>query len=290
MDFGGTKLAVALGDMDGSIQRCEELPPLVDGSPERAITCAIDVGRQLVAAQDDRLLGIGVATMGITLEDRVLLAPNVPGWERLAIPRMMREAFGDLPVRIENDVKAATYAELRWGSLRGIDTGIYVNLGTGIAAGLVVGGRVMRGAHGAAGEIGFNLRSIDEEHGAQEGRVPLEEGVGGGALAAQAAARFGQSPSELFEGYRQDAAVRQFVDSLLREIAFHLANLAIALDPSRIVVGAGLMRSGDIVLPVLRERIRRFTPFPPEIVPAHFLIDAALVGAMALALAPMPGT
>ena len=58
---------------------------------------------------------------------------------------------------IDNDVNAAAAAELRWGALRGVDIGLYVNLGTGLAAALVVGGRVVPGAHGAAGEIGYLL-------------------------------------------------------------------------------------------------------------------------------------
>jgi glucokinase len=67
-------------------------------------------------------LGIGIATMGITLEDQVLMAPNVAGWKWQAQPALMRQAFSLDAIRIENDVKAAASAELRWGALKGCIT------------------------------------------------------------------------------------------------------------------------------------------------------------------------
>ena len=80
-----------------------------------------------------------------------------PGWEDLAIPAAIEEAFPALPARFGNDVKLAALAELTWGALAGVDCGVYVNLGTGIAATLVIDGRVVEGAHGAAGEVGYWL-------------------------------------------------------------------------------------------------------------------------------------
>lgn len=290
LDFGGTKIASALASTDGDVIAREEIPTNADRGAAEVIERGIEAATRLVAEGQGSLRGIGVASMGITLEDRVLLAPNVPGWEQMAIPRRLREAFGDIPVRIENDVKAATYAELRWGALRGVENGVYVNLGTGIAAGLLVGGCIIRGAHGAAGEIGFNPLRPGDRAGAPSGHAPLEEYRGGRALARRMRERYGLEVGEAFAGYRDTAEVREEIDEILDDLAFHLANLAIALDPSRIVLGAGLMRSADIVVPGLRERLDRFTPFPLEIVAARFLTDAALYGAVALAAAPMPAT
>lgn len=288
LDFGGTKVAIALGDLTGRIITREEFPTNSASGAAQAIERGIEVAARLITEDGSALRGVGVASMGITLEDRVLLAPNVPGWGQLAIPRGVREAFGDVPVRIENDVKAATYAELRWGALRGVENGIYLNLGTGIAAGLVVGGRIVRGAHGAAGEIGFNLRSPGEDEGAAGGRAPLEEWVGGRVWATRMWERYGLEMGEVFARSRDVPEVREEIDRMFDELAFHVANLAIALDPSRIVLGAGLMRSAGVILRALRERLDRFMPFPVEIVAAHFLTDAALMGAVALAAAPMP--
>ena len=79
------------------------------------------------------------------------------------------------------DVKAAALAEARWGALAGADPGVYLNLGTGLAAAIVIGGVVLSGANGAAGEIGYNLRQLADVGDA--GYLTLEEAVSGRALA-----------------------------------------------------------------------------------------------------------
>jgi glucokinase len=81
-------------------------------------------------------------------------------------------------VRIANDVQAAGLAEARWGALQDADPAIYLNLGTGLAAAILVGGRRLGGAHGAAGEIGYQLIDV-KDRGAAFGRAPLEEHAAG---------------------------------------------------------------------------------------------------------------
>jgi len=289
-DFGGTKMAIATAACSGQILQRTELPTRGAEGAEQALARAVTAGTSLLreTAGDGAVpRGVGVSTMGITLEDHVLMAPNVVGWERQAIPSLMRRAFGTDAVRVDNDVKAAARAELRWGELAGVETGLYLNVGTGFAAVLIVDGKVVSGAHGAAGEIGYNLRGLHQDEGASAGRVPLEEFVGGGAIAARAGRRFGTgtTPAELFGSVGIHPGARAFVEEILTEIAFHLTNLTIALDPSRIVVGGGLMRSQDIILPRLRDHMQRFVPFPPDVVAGRFLLDGGLMGGVALALA-----
>ena len=77
---------------------------------------------------------------------------------------------------------------------------------------------------------------------------------------------------------------RQFIQKTLAELAVQVANLTILIDPVRIAVGGGLMNSGDQILKALTSRLRFAVPFPPELVPARFVHDAALHGAVALAL------
>lgn len=288
LDFGGTKIGLAVADASGRIERREEIPTDAEEGAERVLARGLEAAQQLLREQGGALKAVGVSTMGITLDERVVLAPNVPRWDRLALPKSLRQAFGTVPIRIENDVKAATFAELKWGALQGVANGIYVNLGTGIAAGLVVGGRIVRGAHGAAGEIGFDPLSAEEWEAAAPGAAPLEESFGGRALAERVWGDLGLDIEDAFARYRQDLKVRRVLDEFFDTLAFHLANLAIALDPSRIVLGAGLMRSEPIVRPALQERLARFTPFPVEVCSSAFKTEAALVGAVALALEPLP--
>jgi glucokinase len=293
IDFGGTKIAVATADVDGRLRHREEIPTLAERGADQALQRAIETGRDVIertsADHGGELSGVGVATMGVTQEDRVLMSPNVPGWDDLAIPPTLREAFSTDTVRVENDVKAAASAEVKWGALAGVDIGIYLNLGTGIATALIVDGHVVRGAHGAAGEIAYNLRHPHDEIGVRHGHAPLEEFVGGGAIAKRAKQLLGETctPSDLFQRAESSAEARAFVEATLSEIAFHVTNLTIAVDPRRIVVGGGLLRSKEVVLPRLEMHLQRFVPFPPDVVEAHFSLDAGLMGAVAVALEPM---
>jgi glucokinase len=293
IDLGGTKIALATADTSGRVLCQQTIATLAAQGAEQAIARTIESGLSLIAQtrklRGGQLVGIGVATMGITFDDRVLMAPNVPGWDRLALPAQIRRAFSLDTVRVENDVKAAAFAELRWGALAGVETGLYVNLGTGIAATLVVNGQIVYGSHGAAGEIAYNLRHLHDEQGFALGRAPLEEFVGGGAIDERVRLRFGTETNvgEVFNRATTspiDGEARAFVEATLTEIAFHLTNLTIALDPEVVVIGGGLMRSKALILPRLAEHIKRFAPFPPPVEEAHFSRDAGLMGAIALGL------
>ena len=293
IDLGGTKIALATADTKRTLLSQQTIATLAEQGAEQAIARTIACGRDLIEQTrrqwHGKLTGVGIATMGITLDDRVLIAPNVPGWDQLALPSQMRQAFALDTIHIENDVKAAALAELRWGALAGVENGLYLNLGTGIAATLIVNGRILRGTHGAAGEIAYNLRHLHEEQGFSMGKAPLEEFVGGGAIHERVRLHFGTETTieEIFHKATVspfDAEARTFIETTLTEIAFHLTNLTIALDPERVVIGGGLMRSKELILPRLAAHIRRFVPFPPQIEVAHFSHDAGIMGAIALAI------
>ncbi|MFC5186209.1 ROK family protein [Actinomadura harenae] len=286
IDFGGTKIAMAAAAPDGTVLRSVRLATRAgDGAPV-VLERALEAARRL-AAETERdegpLVAAGVATFGVVRGDRVLLAPNVPGWEELPLPRLLRDGLEAPVVRLDNDVNAATAAELRWGGLAGTGTGLYVNLGTGLGAGVVAGGRLVRGANGAAGEIGYLLRSPGEPgHGA--GRAPLEEHVSGGGLARRASALTGREVTapELF-GPSVPSELRVLRDRALGDLGMAVANLAIILDPERIVLGGGMAAEPALVSRV-EHLLARAVPFPPALEPAHFGADAALRGALALAL------
>jgi glucokinase len=176
------------------------------------------------------------------------------------------------------DVKAAARAELDDGALTGCRQGIYVNLGTGLAVALVVDGQVVRGSHEAAGEVGYSLRRPGEPPEAAR----LEEAVSGQALGAAAVRLLGRpNVAALFERAALDPVAGDLVDDFLNELSFHLANLAIALDPERIVVGGGLVRSWDRLEPAISAALLA-APFPPELRLAAHPFDAPLRGALTL--------
>ena len=284
IDFGGTKVALGLSDRTGTLRATRRLDTDAEAGAEQVVTRALTAAEELVSGSP--LAAIGVVSPGIVLPDRILLAPNVPGWEELRLAELVSAAFPDVPVAVGTDAKAAALAEWTWGTLKGADPAVFLSLGTGIAAAVLVGGRLLTGANGAAGEIGYNLRTPQDADGFASGAAPLEEAVGGRWLGTRATALLGRpvTAGELFALARENTEAKELVASALDELSMHVANLAIAFDPSRIAVGGGLVRSADVLLPALRERLAAAVPFPPELVPARFDQDASLLGAVALAL------
>ena len=200
IDFGGSKIAVAVCDLTGNRLASARVTtqsgeddrfPAGPGGARAIFGRGVRTTRELLAtaAPGRELAAVGVATFGIPAEDRVLLAPAIDGWESLALGRELRAAFPGAEIKMATDVKAAAAAEYRWGALRGCDPAVYLNLGTGLAAAVVAGGQVLNGAAGAAGEIGYNLRAIADVGLGLGQRVPLEDAVSGLGLARQVSAR-----------------------------------------------------------------------------------------------------
>jgi glucokinase len=286
LDFGGTKIAVAICDLAGVRIGGTVVESNADAGAVMALERAVTTARDLLAAAapDRELIAVGAATFGIPFDDRVDLAPAIPGWNTLAFGHELRAAFSGVQLRMATDVKAAAIAELRWGSLIGCDPAIYLNLGTGLATAIVAGGAVISGAHGAAGEIGYNVRHAADVGLALAARVTLEEVVSGRALAAVASAELRErlTAAEVFELADTSPDAAAIVETFLHELAMHVVNLTIAIDPVRVAVGGGMVRSWSRIAPTLRRALDAAVPFPPELVVAEFPFDAALIGALAL--------
>ncbi|MBR7825537.1 ROK family protein [Actinospica sp. MGRD01-02] len=291
IDFGGTKIEAALARPDGTLLDRERLDTEAHRGPRQALERTADAVRRLEARARETygvtVTGYGAVAPGIVQSDRILLTPNLPGWEDLALAAEVQRLLGlDRPPAVGNDVRAGALAELRFGALRGTDPGLYVSLGTGVSAAVTIGGRVLAGANQAAGEIAY----IDPgagRHGDSAG-APLEEIIGGRALGERASALLGETvtTAELFARARtgSDSAARTIVNDALAVLARSIANIAALIDPEVVVIGGGMMASADVIIPVIRKRLTDTLPFPPRVAPAHFTRDASLHGAIALAL------
>jgi glucokinase len=300
LDFGGTKIAMAVCGPDGEQLAAVTVATDAAAGARACFDRGIRSARELLAAfaPGRELAAVGVATFGIPFDDHVDLAPNVGGWGDLALGHELRAAFPGAAVRMATDAKAAALAEARWGALAGADPGIYLNLGTGLAVSIVVGGEVLQGRHGAAGEIGYNLRSVADVANAAGPRPVLEEMVSGLALARRAATLAGAgdgagpassaaeplTAAEVFAASEQDPALDGLVSEFVAELSYHVVNLAICLNPERIAVGGGMAGSWERLRPGLHDALRAGVPFPPELVPARFPSDAPLIGAVGLAV------
>jgi len=289
LDFGGTKTALAVSAADGTRLGVSTHDTLAEAGAAASLHRAIAAGRDLLdtVAPGRILAAVGVATIGIPGDSGVALAPNIPGWDALALGSELRAAFPGSVIRLTTDVKAAARVEAESGALAGCDPAIYLNLGTGLAVAIVTGGTVVAGRNGASGEIGYNLRELGDVGRSEAERVLLEDVVSGKALMTEALALLPQADGaeDVFARAADDPRLARLLDTFTAELSFHLVNLTIAIDPARIAVGGGMVRSWDMLRDGLRRALDAAVPFPPELVRAAYPYDAPLMGALALGLA-----
>jgi glucokinase len=289
IDFGGTKIAMATTSTDGDRLHDVQIPTLAEQGADRVIQRMFEAARVLLAntaaSYGGALLGVAAVTPGIVEPGGIKLAPNNPGWEWLALSDVLSEGFGIDNVVVETDVKAAALAEARCGALAGVPCGLYLNLGTGLAAAAVIDGKVLRGAHGAAGEIGYQLRGVADETPFAAGGAPLEQFVSGRAIADRVSALLGceLSARDAFTLAATEPRVARLIDEAFDVLGVHVANLVLMLDPARIAIGGGMARVEGLT-DRLAACLQRAVPYPPEVVIATFRHEAALQGAIIAAV------
>ncbi|MEU2613958.1 ROK family protein [Micromonospora sp. NPDC007271] len=282
IDFGGTKMAVGVGDARGRLLAHRRLPTHADQGAAQALDRALDLAAELLAEVGGPLAAAGVASPGVVRPDGIDLAPNVPGWERLRLADAVRDALGVARVAVDNDLNAAALAELRLGALRDADPGLVVGIGTGVAAAVTVGGVVVPGHRGAAGEIGYavaggpwpgTMLELDFSGRALD-RLAADLGVPGGAAGLAAAAE-------------HPGAAREALRARVDEAARHLVTCCLLLDPQRVVLVGGVAGSA-LIRSLLVDRLNEVLPHRPDVVLSRFADDAALLGALTLAREAVP--
>ncbi|MFO7290549.1 MAG: ROK family protein [Bacillota bacterium] len=299
VDVGGTKIAAARVEPDGSLSRRFRADTRADEGPDGVIERICQGIEQVMG--EEKVEGIGIACPG-PLDARtgvVLSPPNLPGWDRIPLKDRLEERFG-VPVRVENDANAAAWGEYLLGAGRGADPMVYITVSTGIGGGIVLDGRLYRGADTFAGEIGH---TIVDPGGApcSCGRRGCLEALASGTAIARAAAEAvrkgnrrireagGSEPraEHVFAAYRDgDEDASRIVREAVRHLAIGISNIVHLFNPRAVVIGGGVARAGDALFAPLRERIRAFL-MPSfagtfELLPAKLGEDAGVVGAAAL--------
>ncbi len=279
-DFGGSKVDIGVGTSMGDLLDHRRLMVQDFPNARAVVGAAVDAGVELQRRYD--VAAIGVSTMGITLADGVALAPNVLGWAELRLPSIFQHAFPNYPIAIDNDVRAACSAEMLWGSMRSCQSGIYLNLGTGIAMALVFNGGIWQGMHGAAGEIAY-LWEMGQA-GYSRGHAPFEERYGGRALDHMIQAQFPMlgGINDLLR-HQANSLVYEFTHRIFRDIARHVGHVLLALDVEMVSVGGGVSSQFEVFAPIFEVEWNTHLPYPPRLVPSVFRHYAGLYGAFALA-------
>jgi predicted NBD/HSP70 family sugar kinase len=295
IDFGHSHVRVAVADLAHQVLAERTLEFAVDHRAPEALDAAAGMVEETLAeagVERTAVVGAGIGIPGPVDRARgtVGSATILPGWLGILIAEEMEQRLG-LPVEIENDANCGALAELTWGAGRDCQNFAYIKAATGIGAGIVVDGRLLRGASGTAGEIGHT--TLDESGALCTcgNRGCLETVASGPAIVRLV----GQAHSEALTLSRVitlatqgDVRCRRAIADAGREIGVAVAGLCNLINPERVIVGGLLSRAGEILLQPLRESIRRHAVLAAadnvEVVPGSFEDRAELLGSLALVL------
>ena len=231
------------------------------------------------------IAAVGVAVPGIYYAATGLVwAPNLPGWDHIPLRDELAKKL-PAPIVLDSDRAAYVTGEQWLGVARGLTDVIFLAVGTGIGAGIISGGRLIRGAGDIAGSVGWF--AIDPRPKEIYQRVGCFEAEAAGPSLARRAGS-GVATETIIERARQgDAAARQIVDETVQYLAMGVANLVSVLNPQMIVLGGGLMQSGGLFLePLRREMLQWAQPIAGKQVRIELSAlgeDAGLLGAARLA-------
>ncbi|HEY6794464.1 MAG TPA: ROK family glucokinase [Kineosporiaceae bacterium] len=305
VDVGGTKIAAGVVDPEGNlIEKVRvETPATTAQAVEQGIVTAV---RRLQARHPATSVGLAVAGFVDEKRSTLRFAPNLP-----MVERPLRDIIGGsvgLPVVVENDASAAAWGEYRFGGGRGNHDVVLITVGTGLGGGIVLEGRLFRGAFGTAGEFG-HVRMVPDglpcgcgNHGC------WEQYTSGSALIRQARAVARSRPGharallDLAGGDPEgitgrmitaaaeegDTTARGLLADVGRWLGEGIVDLANVLDPAVVVIGGGVSDAGDLLLEPARVAYSRLLSAGSHrphlrIVAAELGNDAGLIGAADLA-------
>ena len=289
-DHGFVRVAVAELDHRILAEAGRELD--VDHDAATTLDVATQLADEVVnraGVNRDRLLGAGVAVPGPIDHDTGAVGSStiMPGWVGLDVTAELEQRLG-LPVFVDNDANLGALAESVLGAGRASRDMVYVMLSSGIGAGLVLGGRLHRGARGMAGEIGHVLVN---EHGAIcrcGNRGCLETYAGTEAMLDLLRPAHGDIDAEAMITLANagDPAAQRVLADAARAVGTIVAGLCNQLNPGRIVVGGKISAVGELVLAPMREAIRRYAipaaADDAQVVQGTFGERAELLGALIL--------
>ncbi len=295
LDIGGTKTAVVRGTTKGEILSRIEFPTLVGDPFQGYFKKLFDTISEVLHASDRRPGAISVSIGGPldVLEGIILSPPNLPGWVKIPFKKILRDKFA-LPVYIEHDGNAGALAEYYFGAGRGAKSVVFLTLGTGLGAGLILDGRLYRGASYVAGEIG-HIRIADDGPDSYGKRGSMEGYCSGNGLEKLSTMMFPERwpvpipARELADLARKgDAQALAVLDTSGRYLGRAFAILADLINPDKIILGALGVRLGSLILEpameVFRKEALREAVDACEIVPAELGEKIGDIAALCAAL------
>lgn len=307
IDVGGTNVKIALVDDSGKIIYSNSVPTRAEMGYEYTVNnikqAIYDLMKETkLTAKDIEGIGFGFPGQVDYKSGIVRLAPNIPGWVEVPIAKMIEDEF-HIPTRVDNDVRCAALGELKYGAGKGCENLICITVGTGIGSGLIVNGKLVRGASNAAGEIGHIKLQIHDgpicgcgDTGCMEAfasgpaivAMAEEYILGGKSTKYREMANGGDiTPFIVSEAAKAGDPVAKRIFARIGEyIGIGMASVVNLLNPEKIIIGGGVADAGDILLEPLKEALKKramkIAGETVEVVPAQLGNTAGVIGASLL--------
>lgn len=286
VDLGGTKLTTAVVDATGKIF-CRKKIAVERGSVLACVEQIADAVGQAIssAGVGQQVRAIGVIVPGIYFADTGnLWAPNLWGHEQVPLLAELERTLA-LPLVIDSDRAGYVLGEQWLGVARGLDDVVFLAVGTGIGAGIISGGHLLRGSGDIAGAVGWFALNVQQQEIYKQVGCWEAESAGPGLARRVGAA----SAEEVVAAARNgDSFARNAVQESARYLGMGIANIVSILNPQMVVLGGGLMQASDLFLDTVRHVIAEWAQ---PIAAQHVRIevtslgeDAGLLGAARLAL------
>ena len=264
IDLGATNIAAALVDAEGApirqastpTQRGRDADEIIQDMAGLALGLLQEEG---LREQDVAAAGVGVPGIVIPGTGTVHRCQNL-SWQELPIRDMLQERL-DLPLSIANDADCAALAELHIGAFRGRQSAVLITLGSGIGGGVVLGGRLYTGAHGAAGEIGHMVIHPGGDLCACGNRGCFERYASADALARRAAPLWGTAKEAVDAARGGDGTAIDVFNGYVADLALGIIAVISLYDPEVVALGGGLSQAGDFLLTAVRKEVARRLPF-----------------------------
>jgi glucokinase len=285
LDVGGTVMKGLVVDAAGTeVCREQRSTPVSDG-PAAVVGAIRGFAADLAAGSGVGAAGLAVPGLVDPVAGRARYAANL-GWHDVPLAALLEDDLG-VPVRVDHDVRTAGLAEAELGAARGCRDFLFVAIGTGVAAAACVGGAMLAGHSGAAGELGHIPIYPDGLPCACGQRGCLEAYASAAAIGRRYASRTGDTHDATFVAGRldTDAVAAEVWAEATVALGIALATYCLIADPELIVLGGGLSNAGEaLVTPVVKELGARLIWLPtPRVAVAELGSDAGCVGATLLA-------
>ncbi|MHB1954192.1 MAG: ROK family transcriptional regulator [Sulfobacillus sp.] len=277
VDIGSERIVFAIADLNGAIE--SETVIATPNAHDDILMAIQDTGRALIDSVSGPVIGAGLGVPGYCNRalGRVIWASNLPGWTDLDLGPLLQRQWA-CPVVMDNDANLAARGELAYGAAGDYRNFVFVALGRGVGAGVVIDQTIYRGRREMAGEIGtWNL--------AQPWQATLEGVVGGIQWKSLAQELVGiPDVGLLFRGFRDGRQdIQDAVQERVGALCVTLGNIVALLDPEALIFGGGLTAAWDVIGPLIEQALAD-TAFQVPIVVSTLPQRATVVGALADAL------